>query len=192
MTGQLTFDELGTPLRDTTFVVFDLETTGGSHEADAITEFGAVKVRGGEVLGEFATLVDPERGIPPEVVALTGISEVMVSSAPRLSTVLPAFLEFAAGSVLVAHNAGFDVGFVKAACAKLGYAWPKPTVVCTVKLGRRVLSRDEAPSCRLSALAGLFQANFSHYADIAGPEIAAAGPRGVYAGVVPTALSADG
>ncbi|GGS40535.1 DEDD exonuclease domain-containing protein [Actinokineospora fastidiosa] len=158
MTGQLTFDELGTPLRETTFVVFDLETTGGSHETDAITEFGAVKVRGGEVLGEFATLVDPERGIPPEVVALTGITEVMVSSAPRLDTVLPAFLEFAAGSVLVAHNAGFDVGFVKAACARLGYPWPKPTVVCTVKLGRRVLSREEAPSCRLSALATLFRA----------------------------------
>jgi DNA polymerase-3 subunit epsilon len=158
MTGQLTFDELGTPLRETTFVVFDLETTGGSHEADAITEFGAVKVRGGRVLGEFATLVDPERGIPPEVVALTGITEVMVSAAPRLSEVLPAFLEFAAGSVLVAHNAGFDVGFVRSACAKLGYAWPKPTVVCTVKLGRRVLSREEAPSCRLSALASLFRA----------------------------------
>ncbi|MGX7826914.1 DEDD exonuclease domain-containing protein [Actinokineospora sp. 24-640] len=157
-TGQLTFDELGTPLRETTFVVFDLETTGGSHEADAITEFGAVKVRGGVVLGEFATLVDPERGIPPEVVSLTGITEVMVSAAPRLRTVLPAFLEFAAGSVLVAHNAGFDVGFVKAACARLGYAWPKPTVVCTVRLGRRVLSREEAPSCRLSALAALFRA----------------------------------
>ena len=65
MTGQLSFDELGTPLRDTTFVVFDLETTGGSAEEDAVTEIGAVKVRGGEVLGEFATLVDPERGIPP-------------------------------------------------------------------------------------------------------------------------------
>ncbi|WP_253834812.1 DEDD exonuclease domain-containing protein [Actinokineospora globicatena] len=156
--AQLAFDELGTPLRDTTFVVFDLETTGGSAEQDAITEFGAVKVRGGEVIGEFATLVDPGRGIPPEIVQLTGITNAMVYTAPRVDEVLPAFLEFAAGSVLVAHNAGFDVGFVKAACQRLGYAWPKPAVVCTVRLGRRVLSREEAPSCKLSALAQLFRA----------------------------------
>ncbi|MFJ6674197.1 DEDD exonuclease domain-containing protein [Actinosynnema sp. NPDC091369] len=156
MTTQLTFDELGTPLRETTFVVFDLETTGGRADEDAITEIGAVKVRGGRVIGEFGTLVDPERGIPPQVVALTGITQLMVTGAPRLATVLPAFLEFAAGAVLVAHNSGFDVGFIKAACARHGYTWPKPTVVCTVKLARRVLSRDEAPSCRLSALAQLF------------------------------------
>ncbi|CAL9593490.1 Putative bifunctional exonuclease_endonuclease protein [Actinosynnema sp. ALI-1.44] len=154
--SQLSFDELGTPLRDTTFVVFDLETTGGSNTEDAVTEIGAVKVRGGEVLGTFSTLVDPERGIPPQVVALTGITQIMVTGAPRLATVLPAFLEFAAGAVLVAHNSGFDVGFIKAACERYGYRWPKPTVVCTVKLARRVLSRDEAPSCRLSALAQLF------------------------------------
>ncbi|MEJ2859363.1 MULTISPECIES: DEDD exonuclease domain-containing protein [unclassified Saccharothrix] len=154
--AQLSFDELGTPLRDTTFVVFDLETTGGSNTEDAVTEIGAVKVRGGEVLGTFSTLVDPERGIPPQVVALTGITQFMVTGAPTLATVLPAFLEFAAGAVLVAHNSGFDVGFIKAACERHGYRWPKPTVVCTVKLARRVLSRDEAPSCRLSALAQLF------------------------------------
>ncbi|MGQ0838613.1 DEDD exonuclease domain-containing protein [Actinokineospora sp.] len=156
---QLAFDELGTPLRDTTFVVFDLETTGGSAAADAITEFGAVKIRGGEVVAEFATLVDPGRGIPPEVVAITGITDSMVYAAPPLAAVLPAFLEFAAGSVLVAHNAGFDVGFVRTACATLGYPWPKPAVVCTVRLARRVLSREEAPSCRLSALATLFRAS---------------------------------
>lgn len=154
---QLTFDELGTPLRDTTFVVFDLETTGGSAAEDAVTEIGAVKVRGGQVLGEFGTLVDPERGIPPQIVALTGITQFMVTGAPRMDTVLPSFLEFAAGSVLVAHNSGFDIGFMKAACERHGYHWPKPTVLCTVRLSRRVLSREEAPSCRLSALAELFQ-----------------------------------
>jgi DNA polymerase-3 subunit epsilon len=153
--GQLAFDELGTPLRATTFVVFDLETTGVSDE-DTITEVGAVKVRGGEVLGEFATLVDPGRGIPPEVVSLTGITDAMVYAAPRLDTVLPAFLEFVRGAVLVAHNSGFDTNFVRKACERHGYRWPKPPVVCTVKLARRVLTRDEAPSCRLSALARLF------------------------------------
>jgi DNA polymerase-3 subunit epsilon len=156
---QLSFDELGTPLRTTTFVVFDLETTGGSAAQDAITEIGAVKVRGGEVIGEFATLVDPGRGIPPEIMALTGITNAMVYQAPRLDTVLPAFLEFAAGAVLVAHNSGFDVGFIKTACQRHGYHWPRPTVVCTVRLARRVLTREEAPSCRLSALAALFQAS---------------------------------
>jgi DNA polymerase-3 subunit epsilon len=159
MSTQLSFDELGTPLRTTTFVVFDLETTGGSAEQDTITEIGAVKVCGGEVIGEFATLVDPGRGIPPEIVAITGITNAMVYQAPTLETVLPAFLEFAAGSVLVAHNSGFDVGFIKAACQRYGYHWPRPAVVCTVRLARRVLSREEAPSCRLSALATLFQAS---------------------------------
>src|SRR5262245_13601264 len=156
--GQLAFDELGTPLRATTFVVFDLETTGVSDE-DTITEFGAVKVRGGEVLGEFATLVDPGRGIPPEIVALTGITNAMVCAAPRLERVLPAFLEFIGGCVLVAHNSGFDTGFLRAACNRFGYAWPKPAVVCTVRLARRVLGRDEAPTCRLAALAELFHAS---------------------------------
>lgn len=154
---QLSFDELGTPLRDTTFVVFDLETTGTRSDSDAVTEIGAVKVRGGQVLGEFATLVDPERGIPPLVTALTGITQVMVTGAPALGTVLPAFLEFAAGAVLVAHNAPFDTGFLRAACQRYGYPWPHPPVVCTVKLARRVLSRDETPNCKLSTLAELFQ-----------------------------------
>ncbi|MPZ83370.1 MAG: DEDD exonuclease domain-containing protein [Actinophytocola sp.] len=155
--GQLAFDELGTPLRATTFVVFDLETTGVSDE-DTITEVGAVKIRGGEVVGEFATLVDPGRGIPPEVVTLTGITDAMVYAAPRLDAVLPAFLEFAEGAVLVAHNAGFDTNFMRKACLRHGYRWPRPTVVCTVQLARRVLTREEAPSCRLSALAELLHA----------------------------------
>ncbi|MBP2473788.1 DNA polymerase-3 subunit epsilon [Crossiella equi] len=158
---QLSFEQLGTPLSEVTFVVVDLETTGGRADGDAITEFGAVKVRGGVLLGEFGTLVDPERGIPPEVVALTGITEAMVRTAPKLSEVLPAFLEFARGevpTVLVAHNAPFDVGFLKAACRRLGYEWPAVQTLCTVRLARRTLSREEAPSCRLSALAALFGA----------------------------------
>jgi DNA polymerase-3 subunit epsilon len=160
VSGQLTFDELGTPLRDTTFVVVDLETTGGSSGADNITEIGAVKVRAGEVLGEFGTLVDPGKPIPPQIVSLTGITQAMVSSAPKIERVLPAFLEFAAGSVLVAHNAPFDIGFLRAACARHGYRWPKPAVVCTVRLARRVLTRhDDARSFRLSALAALFDAS---------------------------------
>ncbi|GAB2973209.1 DEDD exonuclease domain-containing protein [Amycolatopsis acidiphila] len=153
---QLTFDELGTPLRDTTFVVFDLETTGTKPGPDGITEIGAVKVRGGEVLGEFATLVNPGKPIPPQIVALTGITDAVVYDAPTIDRVLGSFLEFAAGAVLVAHNAPFDTGFMRAACAAYGYPWPKPAVVCTVKLARRVLTRQDTPSFRLSALAALF------------------------------------
>ncbi len=102
---QHSFDELGDPLRDVTFVVVDLETTGGSSATESITEFGAVKVRGGEVLGEFATLVDPGRSIPPQIVMLTGITDAMVRyNAPTIATVLPSFLEFIRGSVLVART----------------------------------------------------------------------------------------
>ena len=72
---------------------------------EAITEIGAVKVRGGEVLGEFATLVDPGRSIPPQITILTGITDSMVYDAPQIGAVLPSFLEFIRGSVLVAHNA---------------------------------------------------------------------------------------
>ncbi|GAA1981270.1 DEDD exonuclease domain-containing protein [Amycolatopsis minnesotensis] len=156
---QLTFDELGTPLRDTTFVVFDLETTGTKPGPDGITEIGAVKVRGGEVLGEFGTFVNPGMPIPPQIVSLTGITTAMVHDAPRIERVLPSFLEFIGGAVLVAHNAGFDTGFVRAACAAHGYAWPKAAVVCTVRLARRVIPREETPSYRLSALAQLFGAS---------------------------------
>lgn len=148
-------------LRETTFVVVDLETTGGRASGDnhdAITEIGAVKVRGGQVLGELATLVDPGRSIPPQIVALTGITTAMVCDAPRIESVLPAFLEFSRGAVLVAHNAGFDMGFLRAAAERCQLIWPRPPVLCTVKLARRVLTHDEAPSVRLSALARLFGA----------------------------------
>src|SRR5690349_4004969 len=155
---QRSFDELGEPLREITFVVVDLETTGGSSLTEAITEIGAVKVRGGEVLGEFATLVDPGRSIPPQITILTGITDTMVYNAPTIGAVLPSFLEFIRGTVLVAHNAPFDIGFLKAACARLALPWPGPAVVDTVRLARTVLSREEAPSVRLSALAPLLGA----------------------------------
>jgi DNA polymerase-3 subunit epsilon len=153
---QLSFDELGTPLREVTFVVLDLETTGGSAGKDAITEVGAVKVRGGEQVAELATLVDPGTGVPPAIVALTGITTAMITGAPRLPAVLPTVLEFLRGAVLVAHNAPFDAGFLRAACERHGLVWPRPPVLCTARLARAVLSHDEAPSVRLGALAQLF------------------------------------
>ena len=118
---QGTLDDLGTPLRGVTFVVVDLETTGGSASASSITEVGAVKVRGGDVLGEFQTLVRPGEPIPIFIQVLTGITNAMVAQAPRIESVLPAFLEFARDSVLVAHNAGFDVSFLKEAARATGH-----------------------------------------------------------------------
>jgi DNA polymerase-3 subunit epsilon len=155
---QLSLDELGEPLRTTTFVVVDLETTGGASATDAITEIGAVKVCGGEVLGEFQTLVNPGMAINPFVSVLTGITDAMVCAAPSVAAVLPAFLEFARGAVLVAHNAPFDVGFLKAACLQQATAWPGFAVVDTAVLARRVLTRDEVPNCKLATLAQFFRA----------------------------------
>jgi len=156
---QATFDELGTPLHEVTFVVVDLETTGGSPQSCEITEIGAVKVRGGVRLGEFQTLVNPGVAIPPFISVLTGISNAMVAGAPRLTTALPAFLEFAGSdAVLVAHNAPFDIGFLKAACALTGHEWPGNRVLDTARLARQVVTRDEAPNCKLSSLARLFRA----------------------------------
>jgi|KBSSwiStaDraftv2_1062776.scaffolds.fasta_scaffold10979_7 DNA polymerase-3 subunit epsilon len=150
---QQSFDELDEPLRATTFVVVDLETTGGSAATDAITEIGAVKVCGGEVLGEFQTLVNPGGPISPFVSVLTGITDAMVAPAPRIGSVLPFFLEFARGSVLVAHNAPFDIGFLKAAAAAQQIQWPGFPVVDTAVVARRVLTRDEVPNCKLATLA---------------------------------------
>ncbi|GAA1179803.1 DEDD exonuclease domain-containing protein [Ornithinimicrobium humiphilum] len=155
---QETFDDLGTALSEVTFVVVDLETTGGSPAGSQITEFGAVKVRGGQVLGEFQTLVRPSSPIPAFISVLTGITNAMVADAPGIRTVLPQFLEFAAGSVLVAHNAGFDVSFLKAAAAETAHPWPGFAVIDTVRLARQLVHKDEAPNHKLSSLARLFGA----------------------------------
>jgi DNA polymerase-3 subunit epsilon len=149
--------DVGTPLHEVTFVVVDLETTGSNPAQDQITEIGAVKVRGGQVLGEFQTLVNTRVPIPAVISVLTGITDAMVAGAPPLRAALPAFLEFAAGSVVVAHNARFDVGFLKAACASTGATWPDPVVVDTVHLARALVTADESPNHRLSSLARVFR-----------------------------------
>lgn len=153
---QVGLDQIGEPLHSTTFVVVDLETTGGSPSSSAITEIGAVKTRGGEVIGEFQTLVDPGLPIPPMIVSLTGITDAMVTAAPTIEQVLPSFLEFLGDAVVVAHNAPFDVGFLKAACRRHGYKWPGNEVVDTVTLARRATTKEEAPNKKLATLARAF------------------------------------
>ena len=155
--GQLSLADLGTPLHDVDFVVVDLETTGAHAAENAITEIGAVRVRGGEVLGEFQSLVRPVGSvISPFVARLTGITNGMVADAPRIEAVLPSFLEFMRGAVLVAHNAPFDIGFLRAACARLDYPWPAPKVLDTVTLARKALPRTEIRNHKLATLAAFF------------------------------------
>jgi DNA polymerase III subunit epsilon len=140
------------------FAVIDLETTGWSPGAATITEIAAVRVRGGRREGEFASLVNPGVPVPPGIEDLTGISDWMLAAAPGLPAVLPGLLDFADGCVLVAHNAPFDVGFLRAACAECGLAWPRFTVLDTVMLARQLMDPDEVTDCKLGTLAGFFRA----------------------------------
>jgi len=162
---QATIDDLGRPLAQTTFVVLDLETSGGApHLGAHITEIGAVKVRGGEVLGKFQTFINPGTRIPGFITALTGITDEMVSSSPRIAEVFPILLEFLGSeieTVFVAHNAPFDLSFLKAAATSSEYRWPKFIVIDTAKLARQVLSRDEVVNCKLATLAEFFNTTVS-------------------------------
>ena len=154
--AQPSFEDLGCHLSQATFCVVDLETTGAGADAE-ITEIGAVKVCGGEVVGEFQTLVRPESPIPAMIQVLTGITDAMVATAPTLHVALPSFLQFAGASVLVAHNAPFDIGFLKRGCQALGLAWHRRTIIDTVALARQVLPKDEVRNCKLSTLAVHFR-----------------------------------
>jgi len=141
-----------TPLIDTTFVVVDLETTGLSPDRDRITEIGAVRARGGEVLAELRTFVQPEVPIPAGVTAITGITDADVAGAPTIAEALPVLLDFLGASVFVAHNAPFDLGFLVASARRLGLHPPRPVVLDTAVLARRLI-RDEVRDLRLGTLA---------------------------------------
>ena len=156
---QASFAQMGTPLSEVVFVVVDLETTGGPPGADAITEIGAVRVRGGAVESEMSTLVNPGRAIPAQITVLTGITNAMVAGAPPVGEALTAFLAWARldgeSTVLVAHNARFDVGHLRGAARALGLGWSEPTVLDTLGLARRAWSRAEVPDHKLGTLAAL-------------------------------------
>jgi DNA polymerase-3 subunit epsilon len=149
---QRSLDGMGIPLAEATFCVLDLETTGGDVGSCGITEIGAVKVRGGEVLGTFQTMVHPGCGIPPKITVLTGITEMMVMRAPTIDAVLPTFLDFIGGSVIVGHNVRFDMSFINAAVRRWGGPMLGNQRIDTLGLARRVLA-DEVPKFSLGALA---------------------------------------
>lgn len=153
---QPSFDDLSTPLIDVTFCVLDLETTGGSPVDCEITEIGAVKYRGGELIGSFQTLVDPGAPIPPSITILTGITQAMVIDAPRIGVSLPTFLEFIGNAVVVGHNVRFDLSFLNAAATRLGYERLPNQSVDTAALARRLV-RSEVRNLRLQTLAAHFR-----------------------------------
>lgn len=158
---QGSFQELGTPLHLVEFVVLDLETSGSApHLGAGITEIGAIRIKGGEVIDSFSTLVNPGHPIPSYITALTGIDDDTVRSAPPISEVISSLIDFVGGdeTVFVAQNAPFDLSFVKAAAKSSSKVWPKQRIVDTATLARKVLDREEAPNCKLGTLAQIFNA----------------------------------
>ncbi len=143
------------------FVVFDIETTGLSSIHDKITEIGAVLVKGGSVLEVFNTFADPEMHIPENITELTGITDEMVSGAPSQKDAVKAFLDFAKGKVLVAHNAGFDTSFIRQACENYGLVFSN-TYLDTVALSRYV--NPDLKKHKLDSLANYFKlGEFNHH-----------------------------
>ncbi len=146
------------PFGGTEFVIVDVETTGWTPQDAAITEIGAVLVRGGQICGQYSCLVDPGTAVPASVAALTGIDDGMVAAAPPLPVALATFLSFARDCVLTAHNAPFDLSFLTAGCQASGLRWPGFRVLDTADLARRVLREGEVPDCKLATLAEYFHA----------------------------------
>ena len=119
-------------------VCFDIETTGLKVTQEAITEIGAVRLRNGEIVETFQTFVDPERRLTPEIIGLTGITDDMLRGAPKLKDALTAFLAFAGNAPLAAHNAEFDISFIRAGCRKCGIPF-EPTYIDTLILAQNLL-----------------------------------------------------
>ena len=135
--------------------MLDIETTGSGPE-DFITEIGAARVRGGELLGTFQTLINPGVSIPPTITLLTGISDLTVVDAPRIESVLGSLVDFIGHCVVVGHNVSFDLRYINAALTRDERPTLANRVVDTLPLARRLV-RDEVPNCKLSTLARSFR-----------------------------------
>ena len=123
---------------DDEFVCFDIETTGLKVDREEITEIGAVVVKNGEITERFQTFVNPGRRLTPEIIGLTGITDAMLKDAPPLKDALRDFLQFVNGRPLAAHNAEFDIGFIRAGCKKTGLPF-EPTYVDSLILAQNLL-----------------------------------------------------
>ena len=143
------------------FIAFDLETTGLSSTKDVITEFGAVLLRDGKPIDTFRSFVNPHRRLDPKNIELTGITDAMLADAPDISEALPKFLEFCGDRVLVAHNADFDVGFLAAACERLGIDFA-PTYIDTLILSQNLMPQLSKHKLNLVADA-LSLPEFNHH-----------------------------
>ena len=141
-----------TALYEVTFVVLDVETTGGTAGEAALTEVGAAAYRGGDCLGTFATLVDPGCPVPEFVSQLTGITDAMVAGAPSPAWAVDRLLDFVGGAALVGHNVAFDLSFLDAEAGRGARARGDNPVVDTLALARRLV-RDVAADCSLHTLA---------------------------------------
>ncbi|WP_330375481.1 PolC-type DNA polymerase III [Inediibacterium massiliense] len=123
---------------DQSYVVFDIETTGLSSKNDKITEIGAVRIKNGEIIEKFNALVNPQIPIPPKIVELTGITDNMVKNEPTIEGILPKFLDFIKDDPVVAHNAGFDTGFIKENCRRMNLEFYNP-IIDTLRLSKILL-----------------------------------------------------
>jgi len=142
-------------LSELDFVVVDVEATGAKTPPNRLIELGAYRIRGGQIVEKFLSLVNPEIPIPRFVMSLTGISNEMVKSAPVFAEVAPRWLDFVSNSVLVAHNAGFDTSFLNHEISRVypGHRMLNPHL-CTVRLSRRVL--PDLSNHRLDTIASHF------------------------------------
>jgi len=136
--------DLTTPVGDVEFVAFDFETTGLNPAVDRIVEFGAVRFRGESILGEFGQLVNPGMSINPDAERVSGISDEMVRDCPPIAEVLPGFVDFLGSAVLVAHNANFDLGFLRAATQTGGYGAVENLVADTLILAMKAFPRRKS------------------------------------------------
>ena len=149
--GVMVTEREGTRGLDTEYVVFDLETTGFSSETCRIIEIGAVKIRGGEIVDRFSTFVDPRQSLPQKIIEITNITDDMLVGAPLIEAVMPDFLAFIGNAVLVAHNAPFDMGFLRSWAKKCGLDADDAASLCTLSLSRALF--NTLSSHKLNAVA---------------------------------------
>lgn len=157
--------ERDTSIQKITFVAFDFETTGLYPQQDDIIEFGAVKFNTQDgPIAEFRTFVDPKRPVPKEASEISGITSEMLIGEPLLSLVLPQFKDFIDGTVLVAHNAGFDLSFLRAALAKLDFGDIDNFVIDTQQLAKKAFPGQKSYGLQNLATYLQFPPNQAHRA----------------------------